>query len=129
MAASTTPRPKPAEAVHPAVNPAEVALAGLDLPLPVAVAFSGPEGLASAKSVRPDVVLCDIGLPGMDGFAVARAIRSDPDIRSCFLVALSGYASTDDIRRSIDAGFDRHLAKPADLDALEATIAGVRRGQ
>lgn len=95
----------------------------------VAVAFSGPEGLASAKSVRPDVVLCDIGLPGMDGFAVARAIRSDPDIRSCFLVALSGYASTDDIRRSIDAGFDRHLAKPADLDALEATIAGVRRGQ
>jgi len=93
----------------------------------VDLAFSGPDGLAAARASRPDVVLCDIGLPGMDGFAVAEAIRRDPEMASCFLIALSGYASPDDVTRSITAGFDRHLAKPADLNDLEAAMASARR--
>ncbi|WP_143140412.1 hybrid sensor histidine kinase/response regulator [Nannocystis exedens] len=84
----------------------------------VCLAHSGPEGLARVQTFRPDVVLCDIGLPGMDGYEVARAIRADPTQRATKLVALTGYASPDDRQRARDAGFDRHLGKPPDLDTL-----------
>ena len=59
---------------------------------PVEVASSGPEGLEKARAFRPEVVLCDIGLPGMDGYDVAKAFRADPGLRTTFLVALTGYA-------------------------------------
>lgn len=87
----------------------------------VAVASSGHEGVAVAREYRPDVVLCDIGLPGLDGYGVARALRTDPDpkLRSIFLVALSGYALQEDVTKSEDAGFDRHMAKPPSIEALE----------
>lgn len=85
----------------------------------VAVAYSGIEGLAKARAVKPDLVLCDIGLPGMDGYALARAIRADPEIGSARLVAISGYAFDADIQRSADAGFERHIAKPPAIDELE----------
>jgi len=84
----------------------------------VCLAHSGPEGLEKVCTFRPHVVVCDIGLPGMDGYEVARAIRSDPAQRSTRLVALTGYASPDDRQRARDAGFDRHLGKPPDFDAL-----------
>jgi len=58
----------------------------------VGVAYNSPEGIAKAREFLPDVVLCDIGLPGMDGFAVARALKADESLRGAFLVALSGYA-------------------------------------
>jgi CheY-like chemotaxis protein len=58
----------------------------------VAVAYNGPDGLAKAREWRPEVLLCDIGLPGMDGYEVARAFRADEALRKTFLVALSGYA-------------------------------------
>ncbi len=64
------------------------------------------------------MVICDIGLPGMDGYEVARAIRADPAQRSTRLVALTGYASPQDRQRAREAGFDCHLGKPPDLDAL-----------
>jgi PAS domain S-box-containing protein len=89
----------------------------------VAVAWTGPDGIERARRMRPEIVLCDIGLPGMDGYAVARALRSDPLLRSIFLVALSGYALADDVQRAYAAGFDRHLSKPPDLDALELALA------
>jgi two-component system CheB/CheR fusion protein len=92
----------------------------------VDIALSGPEGVEKASALEPDVVLCDIGLPGMDGFQVARAIRSDPRLRGTRLIALSGYAQAEDLERSREAGFDLHLAKPPDLDALEQAIAEVR---
>jgi CheY-like chemotaxis protein len=88
----------------------------------VEIAGSGPEGLEKARAFRPEVVLCDIGLPAMDGFEVASAIRADPALRSTALVALSGYATPADLERAVDAGFDRHLAKPADLDELERVM-------
>jgi two-component system CheB/CheR fusion protein len=88
----------------------------------VAVAYSGPEGIERARELRPEVVLCDIGLPGMDGYGVARALRSDPALGTAFLVALSGYALAEDLERARAAGFDRHVAKPPSADLLEEVL-------
>jgi PAS domain S-box-containing protein len=90
----------------------------------VAVARTGQEGLEMARAFHPDIVLCDIGLPGMDGFDVARALRADAAFSGVLLVALSGYALPEDLRRATEAGFDRHLAKPPDFDKLERLLAG-----
>jgi signal transduction histidine kinase/ActR/RegA family two-component response regulator len=85
----------------------------------VAVAHDGAEGLARARTFRPEFVVCDIGLPQMDGFAVARALRADDRLRDVHLVAMSGYALPDDVERAIAAGFERHLPKPADPVRIE----------
>jgi len=89
----------------------------------VEVAHSGPDGLDKARSFRPDVVLCDIGLPGMDGYEVARTLRQDPALRSAFLVALSGYALPEDLEKAAAAGFQHHLAKPPSVDTLERVLS------
>jgi len=94
----------------------------------VKVAFEGRTGIDAARAARPDVVISDIGLPGgTDGYAVARALRGAPSLAPAFLIALSGYAQEEDQRRSLEAGFDAHLAKPPDLKKLEALLASVRR--
>jgi two-component system CheB/CheR fusion protein len=92
----------------------------------VEVAFTGPEGLEKARRLRPDVILCDIGLPGMDGYQVARTLRGDPELRSVPLVAVSGYAAREDVERAMQAGFDSHFAKPPDLERLKRTMDEVR---
>ena len=84
----------------------------------VEVSRTGPEGIERARAFAPQVVLCDIGLPGLDGYGVARALRDDPAVRGAYLVALSGYATPDDVARARAAGFDRHLAKPVDAEVL-----------
>ena len=89
----------------------------------VEVAYSGPEGLEKIRALHPDVVFCDIGLPGMDGYDVARAVRQDPALQSTFLVALSGYALPEDIERAAQAGFQHHLAKPPSVNALERVLS------
>lgn len=89
----------------------------------VFLATNGPAGLRLARERRPDVVLCDIGLPKMDGFEVARAFRADALLKETFLIALSGYALPEDVRRATQAGFDRHLAKPPDLAELERVLS------
>ncbi|HEY4563471.1 MAG TPA: ATP-binding protein, partial [Thermoanaerobaculia bacterium] len=88
------------------------------------VAFDGLAGIEKARSFRPDVVLCDIGLPGgLDGHGVARAFRADPELRSAFLIALTGYGQEEDRRRALEAGFDAHLTKPADIEELKRMLA------
>jgi CheY-like chemotaxis protein len=89
----------------------------------VEVAYTGPEGIERSRAWQPELVICDIGLPGMDGYAVARAIRANPALRSIPLVALTGYAGPDDVERALAAGFDLHLAKPPDLVSLEKVLA------
>jgi PAS domain S-box-containing protein len=89
----------------------------------VRVALDGPAGLQAARDFEPDVVVCDIGLPGMDGYAVARTIRAEPALRGVRLVALSGYARPEDVQRAREAGFDHHVPKPPPLDALAALVA------
>ena len=88
----------------------------------VEVAHTGEEGLDMAHTFHPDVVLCDIGLPGHDGYWVARSLRADPSLRAVTLVALSGYASSEDVARGRLAGFDKHLAKPADIASLDRAL-------
>jgi two-component system CheB/CheR fusion protein len=95
----------------------------------VEVARDGREGLAMARAFRPDLVLCDLGLPLMDGYAVARAIRTDPVLRDTELVAVSGYALPEDRRKAAEAGFDRHLPKPVPLEQLEELLASGVRGE
>ena len=87
------------------------------------VAHDGPSGLASARAGRFDVILCDIGLPGMNGYEVARAVRADATLRGAQLVAVSGYATGEDVTRAVDAGFDSHMAKPADPVEVERLLA------
>ncbi|MGA7745129.1 MAG: GAF domain-containing protein [Polyangia bacterium] len=89
----------------------------------VEVAYNGPAGIAKAHQYKPEVVFCDIGLPGMDGFDVARAFRADHALKGAHLVALSGYALPEDVQRAFEAGFDQHLAKPPNLLSLEQTLA------
>jgi two-component system CheB/CheR fusion protein len=91
----------------------------------VAVAYNGPDGLARAREFRPDVILCDIGLPGMDGYAVARALRANASLKAVYLVALSGYALPEDLQRAEEAGFDQHLAKPPSLEKLEELLGSL----
>lgn len=76
-------------------------------------------GLSTAGEYRPDVVLCDIGLPGdRDGYDLARSIRSDPDLGGIRLVAITGFGSDLDREQADEAGFDDHLTKPVDADEL-----------
>jgi len=89
----------------------------------IEVAYDGPEGLLKAHEFNPEVVLCDIGLPGMDGYAVARAFRADEALRATYLVALTGYALPQDAARAKEAGFDQHLAKPCSVEELEQVLA------
>jgi two-component system CheB/CheR fusion protein len=89
----------------------------------VRVAYDGATGLERARAFQPEVVLCDIGLPGMDGYAVARAFRADEGLKRTYLVALSGYARPEDRQRASAAGFDRHVAKPPNLETLDRLLS------
>jgi CheY-like chemotaxis protein len=84
----------------------------------VEVARSGAEGIACARQFPPELVICDIGLPGMDGYEVARALRQEPSTAGAHLIALSGYAQEEDLQRSREAGFDWHLKKPVEFNEL-----------
>ena len=84
----------------------------------VVTAADGQSAIERAASVRPDVVLLDLGMPCMDGFETARRLREIPELRNARLVALTGFGQPDDRRRTRAAGFDLHLVKPADLNAL-----------
>ena len=93
----------------------------------VRVASDGRTGIVRAFEFRPDVVFCDIGLPGADGYEVARTLRKDPLFHRTLLVALSGYGLSEDVRRAREAGFDRHVTKPPTLAALETVLAEAPR--
>jgi CheY-like chemotaxis protein len=82
------------------------------------VAYTGPEGVEATHAFRPDVVVCDIGLPGLNGWDVAHKVRADPATAATRFIALSGYSTDEDRRRSQEAGFECHLVKPVDVDDL-----------
>lgn len=94
----------------------------------VELASSGADGVEAARLFHPQVVLCDIGLPGMDGFEVAAELRRDPATADAQLIAVTGYGREEDRRRSKAAGFDLHLTKPVDPAQLRQVIQqGVQR--
>lgn len=93
----------------------------------VKVAHDGPAALELASRLEPDIVLCDIGLPGaMTGYDVARALRGKTRLAGVTLVALTGYGRSEDVECARAAGFDHHLTKPVDLDSLETVIDDAR---
>jgi two-component system CheB/CheR fusion protein len=95
----------------------------------VEMVHDGQAGLDRVREFAPDVVLCDIGLPGMDGYEVAKAIREAPAGPRPLLVALTGYARAEDQQRAEEAGFDAHLAKPPTIEQVQEVIARApRRG-
>jgi PAS domain S-box-containing protein len=94
----------------------------------VAVAHDGPGALTAAATVRPELVLLDLGLPGMDGYAVAARLK-EAGHRPTALVALTGYGQAEHHQRSSDAGFDHHLVKPVDFAMLRRITADVQRAR
>jgi CheY-like chemotaxis protein len=83
-----------------------------------AVAHTGPAGVDAARTAPPDIVFCDIGLPGLDGYGVARSIRAESWGPRVVLVAVTGFGREEDRRRAEAAGFDMHFVKPADPAAI-----------
>jgi PAS domain S-box-containing protein len=77
-----------------------------------------------ARAQHPDVIVLDIGLPNVDGYEVARMIKRHPELQAIRLVAHTGYGSPEDRRKALEAGFDAHLVKPAELDDLERALQG-----
>jgi len=90
----------------------------------VKVVNAGTEALDCLAGYKPDVVLLDLGMPGMSGYEVARRIRETPGAGGVTIVALTGWGQREDRNRTSDAGFDHHLVKPANVEALEMILAG-----
>ena len=90
-------------------------------------AASGKEALEILREFKAEIALLDIGLPGMSGLDLARAIRSDASHDGMLLVAVTGWGQEDDLRRSREAGFDRHLTKPTSAEELAAVIDSLSR--
>lgn len=91
------------------------------------VAYTGHAGLDIARQTMPDIIFCDIGLPGMDGLEFARQLRADAPISHIPLVAVSGYSTEEDKEWAIAAGFNLVFPKPvkfADLSKALAIFSG-----
>jgi two-component system, chemotaxis family, CheB/CheR fusion protein len=86
----------------------------------------GASAVQLIAETKPDVAFIDIGLPIMDGFEVAQQVRRQPDLRGVRLVALSGYGNKSDVQAALQAGFDEHVTKPAELQQLEQILARIR---
>ncbi len=91
----------------------------------VDVARTGPSGLAAVLANKPDVVLCDVGLPGMDGVEVCQRVREQAREFRPLMVALTGWGMEKDRKRTAEAGFDHHLVKPVKLDTLSDVLNSV----
>ncbi|HVC93687.1 MAG TPA: response regulator, partial [Pirellulales bacterium] len=89
----------------------------------VRTAHDGLEGVETAAAFRPDMILMDIGMPKLNGYDACRRIREQPWAKNVVLVALTGWGQEEDRRRSSEAGFNVHLVKPVDLDALRKLLA------
>lgn len=90
------------------------------------LAHDGVATVEVAASFRPDVVLMDITMPKMDGYAAARAIRAEAWGGSMILIALTGWGRQTDLDAAAAAGFDGHLLKPVEPDALVSLISRLR---
>jgi signal transduction histidine kinase len=83
-------------------------------------ADNGVQGLEVARTMRPEVVVSDLGLPGMDGFALAEAVRAE--LPECTLIALSGYCGPKERERARTVGFNAYLLKPVEVEQLMETL-------
>lgn len=89
----------------------------------VEVAAEGREAIESALEFSPQTILLDIDLPWLDGFEIAQLLRGDTAFKTVKIVALTGHRGDEYRFRALQAGFDRHMTKPVDIDALRAVLA------
>jgi two-component system, chemotaxis family, CheB/CheR fusion protein len=87
------------------------------------MAHDAASGLAAVEEYQPDIVFLDIGMPGIDGYEACRRLRQRPSERGVVIVAVTGWGQPQDKQRALDAGFDAHLTKPVDLEALARILA------
>jgi CheY-like chemotaxis protein len=95
----------------------------------VRTAHDGYDAVRAASEFYPHVVLLDIGLPKMNGYQVARTIREEPWGRRIILIAVTGWGQDEDKRKSEEAGFDWHMVKPVDPQALMKLLADLDVGK
>jgi two-component system, cell cycle response regulator DivK len=88
----------------------------------VVPARSGPEGIALAVRIRPDLILLDIQLPLMDGYAVARELRKNQALQDVPIVAVTSYAMAGDREKTLEAGCTGYIEKPIDPDTFRSEI-------
>ena len=90
----------------------------------VLTASSGAEGVSLALSSRPDVILCDIGLPdNMSGYDVAKILRDTENLNSTYLIAMTGFGRETDRQQARRSGFNYHLTKPIDSELLRKVVS------
>jgi CheY-like chemotaxis protein len=89
-------------------------------------AYDGESGIGVARRFRPHMILLDLAMPGMDGYEARRRLIADGGAASALLVAMTGFGNEDDKKRTRDAGFEAHLTKPVELDALIALLNEAR---
>lgn len=88
----------------------------------VVSAVTGPQGIALATQIHPELILLDIQLPGMDGHAVARALKADPQLRSIPIVAVTSYAMVGDREKCLAAGAEGYIEKPIDPETFVTAV-------
>ncbi len=89
---------------------------------------NGHAALETVMEFKPDIIVCDIGMPGIDGYETCRRLRQVPGLEKTLIAAVSGYGNEEDRRKSKEAGFDRHLVKPigrATVEDLVNSAAGI----
>ncbi len=95
----------------------------------VTLAHDGPEAIETAREIRPDVIMLDLGMPGMSGYEVCRELRKDEAFRDTMLIAQTGWGQERDRERTQEAGFDHHLTKPVDFNELSGLLARQKPGE
>jgi PAS domain S-box-containing protein len=93
----------------------------------VTVAHDGAAALEAARTLAPEIMLIDVGLPGVDGYELARRVRGDVGLMGVVLVALAAQPGDEDVQLARSAGFDHVLAKPVDLDTLQGLVGRIAR--
>lgn len=86
-------------------------------------AYDGRSALKLIEEIRPQVVLVDIGMPNMNGYEVARTICRLPERQGMRLIAMTGWDHLDDKNRAVQAGFDVHMTKPIEPEALTRVLS------
>jgi PAS domain S-box-containing protein len=92
----------------------------------VECAYDGEHGVQLAQRFRPHMILLDLAMPGMDGYEARRRLMAERGTASTYLVAMTGFGNEEDKKRTRAAGFDAHLTKPVELDALIGLLNEVR---
>jgi CheY-like chemotaxis protein len=88
----------------------------------VRLATCGRDALAIVQARRPDLILCDVRMPGMDGFDFVKAVQRLPGAAGVKFVAVTGVTDRAVVERLLPAGFDAHLTKPVEYEVLDVTL-------